>query len=207
MYIVGMSENGKTYWTNELVRDALKKKFKILYVVNKAFDVEPEIQKLFENNKNVFIISAGDLEKPTIDVIEKTLVSKSRKIIIVDNFTYSISLAFLNLVTFVRKYNASIIFISHTFFASRSVSPRLREVLRYLILFYMPPKARNDNLKMILDEDLLEKYRKEVTYLSYKFMAVDTASSFFVISKLPEFKINIVFDKSKKEEDKKIKFN
>jgi hypothetical protein len=206
MYVVGMSENGKTYFVNELVRDALKKHFKILYVVNKAFDIEEDIDKLFQKNKNVYILKCSNLEKGTIDFIKKSFVSDEKKLIIVDNFTYSLSLAFLDLITFIRKYNASMVFISHTFYASPKISPRLRELLRYIVLFYMPKKVKNDNLKMILDEDLLDKYREEVTYLSYKFMLIDNASSMYLISKIPEFKPDIVWDKKKDKKDKKNKF-
>lgn len=206
MYIVGMSENGKTYFVNEVVRDALKKKFKILYVVNKAFEVEEDIEKLFTKNKNVYILKCSDLESGTINFIKKSMVSEERKLIIVDNFTYGLTWAFLDLITFIRKYNASIIFISHTFYASPKISPRLRELLRYIVLFYMPDK-KNDNLKMIVDDDLYEKYRKEVTYLSYKFMLIDNTASQYLVSKLPEFKPSIYWDKKNDKKDKKDKYD
>lgn len=201
-YIVGKSETGKTYFINEFVKVALKNKFKIVYLVNSAFDVEPEIEKLVEKNKNVFVIKSKDLSQRTIDFLIQSFKSKDKKIVIADNFTFSLTLAWLDFVTFARKYNCSTVFIGHSLFASKTISPRLREVVSYFIFFYLPFIK---NLRIVMDEDLLEVYQKEVGFRTFKFLLIDQTNGTWLVSKLPEFKIEIVWDKEKKKEGEKKK--
>lgn len=198
-YIIGRSNTGKTYFTNHLVKEALKKKFKVVYVVNSAFDVEDEIQELCEKNKNVYVVKCRDLKKPTIDFLTNAMKSDSRKIIIVDNFSYSLTLEFLDFTTFSRKYNASVVFIAHSLFSNKTISPRLRELVSYFILFYLP---KNNNMKMILDDEMLKIYQRDIGFRTFKFLFIDQANSEYLVSKLPEYNFKIEWIEQKKKNNK-----
>ena len=204
MYIIGKSEAGKTYFVNNVVDDALKKKFKVVYIVNKAFPVEKEIEERQEKHKNVYIIETGNLEKPTIDFITSSMTTNKRKLLIFDNFTYSLTLPFLNFTTFSRKYNASVVLIAHSLFASKIISPRLRELVSYFVLFYMPDV---ESVERILTTRQAELFEEHIKFRTFKFLLIDNANSTYLISKLPEFKVNLIWDKEKREKEKKLKFN
>lgn len=185
--IVGKPNEGKSTFINALV-DEMPKKAKIIYVVNSNFKIEPEILERAKDNKNIFIFKAKDLSKTTLDTIIESLKSKNQKLIIVDNFTYQLSLSFLDFTTYSRKYNASTIFIGHTLFASPKISPRLREAVSYIVFFYLP---ESKSYKFYLGEDLYNVYREEITHESYKFLLWDVGESEYTIGKIPEYQLKL----------------
>lgn len=188
-YVVGKSREGKTYFINELVDNMPNQRTtKIVYIVNKNFDIEPEILEKLKSNKNIYIIKTADIGQETIDFLTKSMKSKQPKLLIFDNFTYQLSLAFLNFTTFSRKYNASVIFISHTLFASKTISPRLKECVSYFVFFWMPDSS---GYKRLLPESLYNIYLREITHASYKFLIYDIQESEYAIGRLPEYKINV----------------
>lgn len=186
--IAGQPNQGKTYFTRHLVDELLKKKFEIYYVVNSAFEVEKELAEQAIKHKNVFIVRAKDLEQNTLLGLKKLIRQNDKpKLVIVDNFTYQLSLPFLNWCTFARKYNASVIFISHTLFANEKISPRLREAVNYFIFFYLPA---SDSYKRILKNDLYDIYQDNIQSRSFKFMILDLRNSGYLIDKLPHFQFH-----------------
>lgn len=186
--VAGKTNEGKTYFTRELVQELLKKKFEIYYVVNSSFEVEKELAEQAIEHKNVFIVRARDLEANTLLNLKK-LVRKNdkKKLMIVDNFTYQLSLGFLNFTTFSRKYNTSVIFITHTLFANEKISPRLRESVSYFVFFYLP---MSDSYKRVLKGDLYDIYQDNIQSRSFKFMILDFRNSGYLIDKLPHFKFH-----------------
>lgn len=179
-YVVGKSNTGKTYFTNNLVDQALKKKFKIVYIVNDAFDLESGIINKLQKSNNVYVIKCTNLESETIDKIKEMTNTNSLKLLIFDNFSYGITLAYLDYITYARKYNSSIIFISHTIFASPRISPRLREITSYFILFYLP--GGESKYKFIIDEHEIEQYKKHVKYRNFKKLIVDNLNGTYMLA-------------------------
>jgi len=190
LYIVGKSDQGKTYYIySGIVPEAMKHKFDIHYVVNNAFPVEEPLAKQALSHDNVFIHPSKDLnEKSMKNLIGIIRQNDRKKLVIIDNFTYGITGDFLDFITFARKYNTSVIFISHTVFASRAISPRLREVVSYFIFFYMD---MGESYKKILNKEMSEIYRDEITSKSYKFLTYDLARGIYSVGKLPEYKIKL----------------
>lgn len=202
IYIIGKSEAGKTFFINHVVDDAMKKKFKVVYIVNKAFPVEEEIDEKCEKNKNVFIIQTSNLEQPTMDFITKSMTSDKKKLLIFDNFTFGLTLPFLDFTTFSRKYNASVVFIGHSLYSSKTISPRLRELVSYFVLFYLPDV---DAIKRILTKKQIELFEEHIKFRSFKFLLIDNANSTYLISKIPEFRPTLIWDKKKDKKEKKPK--
>lgn len=190
MMVIGHSNNGKTFYINNLV-DTLPKKVKIVYIVNSNFDIEPEILERAEKNDKIFIIKAPDLSIKTINFLVKSLTSKDQKLLIFDNFTYQLSLPLLNFFTYSRKYNASSIFICHTLHASKTISPRLKETVNYIVFFYLP-NPNPVSYKQFLGVELYNTYISEITHKSYKFLIWDIGESEYSIGKLPEYKLKLV---------------
>jgi hypothetical protein len=190
IYLCGQSNNGKTYFvSNGLIPKCLEAGFQIHWVVNKAFDIEKDLAQQALDSDKIFIHRAKDLSKSTIDNLLKVIkANDKKKLVIVDNFTYEITLEFLDYITFARKYNASTLFISHTLFANSKISPRLRELVSYFIFFYMPI---SDSYKKILDNQMFDVYRDEIGSFSYKFLIIDLPNSVYSIGKLPEYPLKI----------------
>lgn len=199
IYIVGKSEAGKTFFVNELVRNTLKSKFKIVYIVNDSFEVEKPIIQLMEKNEKVFVIKCKDLSYRTMDFLTKSITSKDKKLLIIDNFTYSLTPEMLEFTTYSRKYNASVAFIGHSFFSNRTISPRLRELVSYFILFYLPTV---ENLNRIMPQKLIETFEREITFRSFRFLLIDQSNSTWLVSKLPEFTPKMIWDKKKNKDTK-----
>ena len=197
--IAGMPNQGKTYFTRHLVDHLLKMKFDIYYVVNSAFEVEKDLAEQAIKHKRVFILRAKDLEGNTLNNIKKMLRENDNpKLLIFDNFTYQLSLPFLNFTTFARKYNASVVFITHTLFADAKIAPRLREAVNYFIFFYLPI---SNSYKRILDDELFEIYKDNIHSKSYMFLLLDLRNSGYIIDKIPHFKFDFeVIDQKQKGE-------
>ena len=79
---------------------ALEEKFDVHYVVNNRFEIEKPLAQQALKHKGVFIHPASDIEQGTMNNLKK-IISKNdhKKVVIVDNFTYQLSLDFLSWVT------------------------------------------------------------------------------------------------------------
>jgi hypothetical protein len=188
--VAGQSNQGKTYFIYKgMIAKALEEGFHIHWVVNNGFDVEEPLAKQALKHKNIYIHPASDLSYRTMQNLIKIISSNSiKKLVIFDNFTYGITSEFLNLITYARKYNASTVFLTHTLFASKDISPRLRELISYYVFFYIPLQD-STSYKRILGEDLYETYSDEIESKSYKFLILDPSANEYVISKLPDYEI------------------
>lgn len=192
IYVVALSNNGKTYFIYEgLAKKALEEGFEIHYVVNSRFDIEvPIAEQAIANKGKVFIYPCKNIQAETFDKL-MVEISKNddKKLVVIDNFTYSTSLPMLDYITICRKFNSTSVFLSHTIFANQKISPRLRESVGTWILGYCP---RADEYKMVLDsKDALRVFRKNIKAQSYKFMIYEPAYHKYAIAKLPEYKIEL----------------
>lgn len=192
IYIVGLMENGKTFFVyNGLAKKALEEGFEIHYVVNSGFDIEaPLAEQVLKHKKKVFIHPTKSIGEEPMNKLKAQLAENERKkMVIVDNFTYSLTANFLDFVTFCRKYNATTVFISHSLFANAKISPRLRENVGYWVFFYNP---RKNAYKKILDTDeALQVFHDNIQSQSFKFMVYDPARDRYAIGKLPDYQINL----------------
>lgn len=189
VYVIGKPNEGKTFFTMGVIEEAVKDKFSIHMIVNNRFPIEPAVAEQALKHKNYFIHPTPSLEPEHLNNLLKILKENEKpKLVIIDNFTYSLNLDVLDWFTYARKYNATVIFISHTIYANQKVSPRLREMVTTYVLFYIAePKA----FKKILEPDVWELYKNQVTSKSFKFLFYSLSKGEYTVGKLPQFKITI----------------
>lgn len=192
IYIVGLMENGKTYFVfNGLAKKALDEGFQVHYVVNSGFAIEsPLAEQAIKYKKKVFIHPTKTIGEEPMNKLKALLSeNEAKKLLIVDNFTYSLTQNFLDFVTYCRKFNTTTVFISHSLFASAKISPRLRENVGFWVFFYNP---RKNAYKKILDTDeALAAFHDNIQAQSFRFMVYDPARDKYAIGKLPEYEINL----------------
>lgn len=191
--LAGASDQGKTYWLYEgFLKPLLAKKYQIHWVINDRFPIEEKVAKEALDHDNVFIHPAHDLSQSVVNNLIKILRSNDKcKIVLIDNFTHDVSHSLLELSTYIRKYNASLVLITHSFFAVKDKSTRIRDFVGYYVLFWMKQNATNANLQHVIGKDLYELYREEITDRSFKFMIV--GDNEFTIGKLPDYTIKTNF--------------
>ena len=178
--IAGRSNSGKRFFTNRIVEQVInKKKFNIVYIVNDAFDIELKLLELLKKHKNVHIIKCDSLKQEKMDPIQNYVKAlNSKTLCIFDNFTYGLrDNAFLNFTTFSRKYNCSVIYICHTLYGSKAIYPRLRELLSYIVMFYI----NNSKLKYLLGEEIEDVYTKNIRFREYTKLIYDFNNQVYVI--------------------------
>jgi hypothetical protein len=204
MYLVGKSDQGKTYWIfNGLLPQAFKEKYEIHWVVPKTFMVEAPIAEQALKHKDYYIHPTKDLGKETMTNLLRIIrKNENKKLVIIDNFTFGVTDALLDVTTYSRKYNASIVFIGHSLFANSKISPRLREMVSYFVFTYMPIP---NTYKKFFGDELFEIYKREITSKSYKFMILDLGRGLYSIGKLPDYKITLETNDQFKGISKKLK--
>ena len=127
------------------------------------------------------------------DLLSRT---KNRKLVIFDNF-YQITPEFAEYTTFSRKYNASTVYIAHSFFSSK-VGSRMREFSNYVVLFYLiDSKTQRRSLKSVIGEDMMEVFYNKIGYKSYKSMLIVPYDNTYYINP-PDVKPEILFKKDEK---------
>ena len=178
---VGRSASGKTTLCNRIVEQVInKKKFNIVYVVNDAFSIELELLEMLKKHKNVHIIKCDSLKKEKMDPIQDYVKGlNTPTLIIMDNFTYGLrDNAFLNFTTYSRKYNCSVIYIAHTLYGAKAIYPRLRELLSYLVIFYI----NNSKLKYLLGEEIEDVYVQNIRFREYTKLIYDFNSQVYMVA-------------------------
>lgn len=192
--VCGASDQGKTFWLYEgFLKPLLQENYLVHWIVNDRFPIESKVaEEMRAHKKSVFVHPAHDLSDSVIAKLIQVLRSNDKKkVVLVDNFTHEISPALLELSTYIRKYNATLVLITHSFFAKKDISARLRDLAGYYVLFWMKQNDTNANLQHVIGRDLYEIYRDQIGDRSFKFLIV--SDNEFTIGKLPEYTIKTKF--------------
>jgi hypothetical protein len=203
--VAGQSKQGKTYFVfQSVIPEALKHGYEIHWIVNKHFMVEPPIAQQALKHEDYYIHVTGDLGRETISkMIKRIKETETKKLILIDNFSFDRKqgVEFLNFVTFARKYNASVMFLGHSLFNDPKIAPRLREMVMYMFLFFIP---MNDSYKKILGESKFQTYLTNIQARRYKFLFFDLSGGDALIGKYPGVKLTIKTDDQFKGLDRKM---
>ncbi len=178
--VFGITKSGKTTYVLKYIKDHSKPEDWVIYITSNYANVEvdeKEVVKLIDSRENSAVLTVDGIGKPNIENIINFIKEKEgRKWIIVDNLTYSLGPEFLNLTTYVRKYNAILFLICHSLSASKFF-PRLKEQCTNMLLFKANLKPRSfshlapDNLELRDDYLTLIKPQKDTyDYILYKCM-------------------------------------
>jgi GTPase SAR1 family protein len=203
LFLVGDSGSGKTSFSMSILKEFLKHQKSCVLYVNKqraGYDQEDKIKGLWTDNKSkVLLFQTDDLENALIEsifpIVKNDLSPETRKMLVIDNFSDSLSKTILDYLTYSRKMNVSVMYICHQFKMDEKLSARFRSCFSLIFAFYVGTSI--ESLRHYIPPPALDRYMTDIRKGNYKKLMFSSATGNFTFLDAGHIKFKITQDTSK----------